>query len=807
MTFFENIYQSANLSRLAEAKILKTPDEVIDALRKGSDGRRYLETLLNGKKNLPEWFRTLVDTNDTKGIEQLKNVFKKVLDRLADIPGAAINETLCFIIKKAEDISILWYMVESSMDAIVQYATSIKSSWIKDLPSYKALCEEIYNPALWHDFEKEAQDFKAKKNAKKGKNLTNQEKNRLYDTLYEDNTWGLYVPKSFEGDSELASHIKPFNNFTKTRWCTAASDHYFNYYTRDGKNPLYVIKYFENGEYTEAWQLAFIKEGPRIELMDKEDERNYIFLLKNAPKELLMKIVDTSIKGGDKVFPYIISQLEQNPHLVDTLNSGSTFIDDIYATFADEEFIYTISDLNKQFNNIFDNFERLDLYGLFSTGRLKDENLPGILNDIYGSGSNISKKIPLTNVYELCYTSEYAKEILEKVTALVSKKGLYSSLFIKDGLVEGIPFNNDTIMVKSLYGYGSDIFEMLNKCESYPSDKTANENLEILLFCLNINEESIINTYFNNKDQIDVDLLSLIKKGNVKFTKAYLNYQGFLLKNYPLDKALEYKEESGWKNDETLFKYLSLLDKGKVLDLTKIPHIAPEQTYTLVGDEILINMAEDTKNNLIPTGLSPQTYQKYGRDNIINFTKYSQEGAFDDTATIVQYIQYGAQNLNDINILKHQNKLWPSMDIDDCFQLGSQKSIELSKELFNANLPKVITIWEYLASKDELDILRVYGQIKEKLIEKNIDEDFTRSFDNFYDIVERCIKNSLTYYSLSEEDILVGEEYPLDLIKEVAEKIMNLYIENAKETDPFWDKASPDDIIVDVENYVIGDEN
>lgn len=162
-----------------------------------------------------------------------------------------------------------------------------KDIWQKKLNS---LIAKEFNVTDWNRLEHDIQDIFSKRQAKKGKTISNT--NNLYDTLYDDGTWKLCTPKCFEGSVELASHIEPFTyagkTYTKTRWCTAAQKNYYKRYTKDG-NKLYIIQYWENGKYTEAWQLAFQNDYD-VAFMNKYDRENYEDV-RSAPDELLELIV------------------------------------------------------------------------------------------------------------------------------------------------------------------------------------------------------------------------------------------------------------------------------------------------------------------------------------------------------------------------------------------------------------------------------------------------------------------------------------------------------------------------------------
>ena len=74
MKIFESIYNNANLARLQEGRTLDSVSEIIRAIQKDEkSGKRYIETLLNGKKYLPDWIRNDVDNGISKELNDLLN--------------------------------------------------------------------------------------------------------------------------------------------------------------------------------------------------------------------------------------------------------------------------------------------------------------------------------------------------------------------------------------------------------------------------------------------------------------------------------------------------------------------------------------------------------------------------------------------------------------------------------------------------------------------------------------------------------------------------------------------------------------
>lgn len=266
---------------LQEKRTIKTGKDAIELLNNGKLAGR-----LGGKKFIPSWI-----TEDPDIFEDLVDATVLLIDNDNNI---ASDEVIQFLIKCCTEGPDKWVSIlEYCKDTIIELSKAFAAEWFKKdtwQRQLDVLIEKPFNREDWQNLEHEIQDTFSKRQAKKGKAISNT--GSLYDTLYDDGTWKLFTPKCFEGDVELASHIKPFKyaslTFNKTRWCTAAQKSSYDRYTKDG-NKLYVIQYWENGVYTEAWQLAFY-ENDHIEFMNKEDLPHYE-QVQEAPRDLLEMIV------------------------------------------------------------------------------------------------------------------------------------------------------------------------------------------------------------------------------------------------------------------------------------------------------------------------------------------------------------------------------------------------------------------------------------------------------------------------------------------------------------------------------------
>lgn len=269
---------------LLEGRTIKTAQDAIKLLDSGKLAGR-----LGGKKFIPDWL--------TEQPDMFRNLVELTLINIDDDPNVAGDEVIQFMILASSTGPERWQSVVVEVpDVLNELSKAFATQWFTKSTEWQERLQglvnnETFSVESWHALEKDIQEEFSKRQAKKHKTISNL--NSLYDVLYEDSRWKLCVPKSFEGSVELASHIKPFNSYNdgtynKTRWCTAANKSYYDRYTHNGQNKLYVIQYWSKGEYKEAWQIAF--DDRHIEFMNKHDVKKYN-AVKKAPSELLEQII------------------------------------------------------------------------------------------------------------------------------------------------------------------------------------------------------------------------------------------------------------------------------------------------------------------------------------------------------------------------------------------------------------------------------------------------------------------------------------------------------------------------------------
>lgn len=278
--FFEAVY------RLSESRKISSVDDFYER-----GGLKFIAGILGGKKFIPTY---LMD-------EEYKPLLEKVITKVLESPfykndnNFASDQSIAFVVKVSKTPDDLKDLIGNHFDTVIEFGRCCNAEWFKKDSVVKELLDSEYSGENMHKLEKYLQDEHAKRSKHKSVKATNT--GSLYETLYDDGTWKLCIPKNFEGDVELASHIEPFmydgNEHNKTRWCTAVDKGYYDEYSDNGERPLYVIQKYENGKYVDAWQIAFCEyREAHIEIMDKKDKRDWHFI-RLCPQDLISKIIDT----------------------------------------------------------------------------------------------------------------------------------------------------------------------------------------------------------------------------------------------------------------------------------------------------------------------------------------------------------------------------------------------------------------------------------------------------------------------------------------------------------------------------------
>ena len=237
------------MKHLSEKRSIKSSEDALILLDNGKLAGR-----IGGKKFIPQW---VLDDPD-----HFASLVDATLTLLGDDPNIASDELISFLLKCTSASPNKWEAaIESTPDALVALSQAFNTQWIKSQEWVDRLntfmVDDTFYQNQWHDLEKDLIDILTARRAKKGR----VEGNALYDTLYDDGVWKLVSPKSFEGDSEVASGMKPWyvknEMYCKARWCTASGKGYWESYTTPQHSRMYVVQLWIDGEYVEAWQLVY----------------------------------------------------------------------------------------------------------------------------------------------------------------------------------------------------------------------------------------------------------------------------------------------------------------------------------------------------------------------------------------------------------------------------------------------------------------------------------------------------------------------------------------------------------------------
>ena len=289
-------YKFASL--LTEGYNFTNADEVMSAIKTNQVGVKILRFFKDEKQDhVP-----------------IKLAFKKFFERCESLGIKDTTYGVQLLCSKCETLQDLKNAIND--DGLYEFLKSYKKPWVKQLPEYKEVLANLYNSTLWHNLEKAIQE----EQVKHGKVSKGSGELKDVKIPYDDGTWKLMIPSSFEGEKAAAYYIKDGKE-TPTNWCTRANEHYYKEYTKDA--PLYIIRNMKTGK---SYQMAFtIESGPgwddedyeniTVHFLDQNDENGDEITngdLSKIPNELLKHI---PIPGKNKTMAnYNTDKAEPSPH-------------------------------------------------------------------------------------------------------------------------------------------------------------------------------------------------------------------------------------------------------------------------------------------------------------------------------------------------------------------------------------------------------------------------------------------------------------------------------------------------------------
>lgn len=245
-----------------------------------SSGEKVIESIKNNEAGVSAKKFFNETDKDGKEIQQAIVMFDKIIKDCKEF-NLDRTKVIKLIIKKAGDVVSLNDRY-SGIDPYVAYFKNRDKQEAKT--THKELFDDFINSKTNivsdHRFEKRVNDiFAGKQNSYKAK----EGKKQLYGP--DEKGWEVFIPTTFEAASEFSTTVEG-----KTKWCTAASKRYFDYYSREG-SPLYILRNYKEGI---AYQFNFQddREETVTQIMDKDDERpaNY------QVKDLVNSVPDEALK-------------------------------------------------------------------------------------------------------------------------------------------------------------------------------------------------------------------------------------------------------------------------------------------------------------------------------------------------------------------------------------------------------------------------------------------------------------------------------------------------------------------------------
>ena len=196
--------------------------------------------------------------------EQIEDTLNKVIGIVSSKVGEEEkNKYLFLIFKRAGNVEWLDHFSDEELNEIVDsmmaYFGNINKREAKEEEETKKKFEDYENSKLSFEKDKEFEQWANEKFAQKAK-----AKDDDIDVVFDDGEWSVSTPKTFAAAKKLACMAN-----RKATWCTAASDNMFKHYTKNGENPLFIIR---NEKKNTMFQMDWGKgEGGRPNFMDEKD--------------------------------------------------------------------------------------------------------------------------------------------------------------------------------------------------------------------------------------------------------------------------------------------------------------------------------------------------------------------------------------------------------------------------------------------------------------------------------------------------------------------------------------------------------
>lgn len=248
MNLLEILEENKNIV-LTEAIKINTPEEAYNLIKTKQIGVKVESSwtqLLNGK---------LIDSDE-----------KRILDFLKKVMNVTDKDKVFAVQLVANKVPVNDLITKMNFSSLKEIVACKNKPWAKAIPEYKDIIQfnnKKYNKDEWENVAEKLQN-EGKDHGKTNKGGGNKKEIKK---LYEDETWGLYIPLSYEGEKAIAYYGKKGEKQIPCNWCTRCEEHYYNTYTFDNTKPMYVLRNYVTGK---SYQFAYDKN--EVYFLDQEDK-------------------------------------------------------------------------------------------------------------------------------------------------------------------------------------------------------------------------------------------------------------------------------------------------------------------------------------------------------------------------------------------------------------------------------------------------------------------------------------------------------------------------------------------------------
>lgn len=257
-------------------------EELLNEAIKIENGKQALDLVLNKKIGVKVRDGWNVDN------QEIKNQIIEFFNYIINTFGNDAIYTIQWIVNKDNPSHAIhsYGKNKESSDALKEMISCRKKPWAKEVPGFNDISslnsKEVPTTTVFHNLEKALQE----EGQKHGKHNKGSGEIKDVKKVYDDGTWTLQLPLSFEGAKAASYYGKEGEEQHPTHWCTRADKRYYNMYRED--SPLYIIRNMKTGK---AYQISFNES--EVNFLDQDDVKGDEITkgdVTDIPDDLLDKI-------------------------------------------------------------------------------------------------------------------------------------------------------------------------------------------------------------------------------------------------------------------------------------------------------------------------------------------------------------------------------------------------------------------------------------------------------------------------------------------------------------------------------------